>query len=667
MYFNIASKNVKKSFKDYSIYFITLTLAVCIFYSFNSIGSQKAFLELGSVDLDIVDTLMTVIGYISVFVSVVLGGLIIYGNKFLIKKRKKEFGTYMVLGMGKWSVSRILVIETLLVGLASLFTGLLLGIGVSQGVSIFTTSLFEVPMESYSFVLSGLAIKKTIIYFGIMFGLSIIFNVISVSRYKVIDLLMASRVNERVRIASSAVYAVLFILSLGVIGLAYGLVNRVGFNPMDIKFSISVILGIVGTVLFFYSLSGWMVYAIRKTPGIYHRGINAFTVKQLASKINTNFMSMSIISLMLFMTISVLSTGISFKEAVESNFDRLVTFDASISTYQDDNGIADIEEAMRKAGFNFDKGESYGILDIYDMEYLIMDVFELADGSNKLDMYDSNLNAISISAYNGVRELRGEEPVELKEDEVLVLSNFQRVTPAVEDYLASTDRIELGDKTYKVKGGRVIESGIYNDSLQSLFPTLVLRDEELEGLDIRERHLNINYSEQNRESSEAELVEVFNKYRSGDLDYEEYGFIIGETREQMIMGNRGTTTIVLFIGIYLGIVFLVTSMAVLGLQQLSEASDSRARYASLRKIGASEGMIEKSIFRQVGVQFTAPLLLAVVHSLVAIGVMNKLISLYGKPDLSLGALITTAIFVVIYGGYFAATYSGYKSIVKTSN
>lgn len=242
MYFKVAFSNVRKSFKDYSIYFMTLTFAVCIFYSFNSIGSQKAFLEMENMAAQIVDSLVTVIGYISIFVSFVLGGLIIYGNRFLIKKRKKEFGTYMILGMGKWKLSKILFFETLIVGLLALLSGLALGVLVSQGVSIFTISLFDIPMGDYTFLLSLEAIKKSLLYFGLMFGVAMIFNVISVSKYKVIQLLRADQVHEDIRMKSSGIYTLFFIASLGIIGWAYTLVLETGFRPQEIKFISSIAL-----------------------------------------------------------------------------------------------------------------------------------------------------------------------------------------------------------------------------------------------------------------------------------------------------------------------------------------------------------------------------------------------------------------------------------------
>ena len=146
MYFKMAYKNVRKSLKDYLIYFLTLTFAVCIFYSFNAMGSQQVMQELSSMKTESVEVLSMMLSIVSVFVSCILGGLIIYANNFLVKKRKKELGIYMTLGMGKNKISKILFLETFLIGLLALGSGLILRIILSQRLSLLTARLFEAPM-----------------------------------------------------------------------------------------------------------------------------------------------------------------------------------------------------------------------------------------------------------------------------------------------------------------------------------------------------------------------------------------------------------------------------------------------------------------------------------------------------------------------------------------
>src|SRR5574344_1248288 len=184
MLFKLAIKNIHKSFKDYAIYFFTLVFAVAMFYTFNSLDAQTSMTTLNESNITTIKSIIDILKYLSIFISIVLGFLIVYANNFLIKRRKKEFGLYLTLGMSKRKVSMILVIETLLIGIISLAVGLLLGVFLSQFLSIFTAKLFEADMNTYKFIFSYSALIKTIIYFGIIFIFVMIFNVITLSKNK---------------------------------------------------------------------------------------------------------------------------------------------------------------------------------------------------------------------------------------------------------------------------------------------------------------------------------------------------------------------------------------------------------------------------------------------------------------------------------------------------
>ncbi|WP_462392046.1 FtsX-like permease family protein [Clostridium cadaveris] len=668
MYYKIAIGNVKKSFKDYTIYFLTLALAVCIFYSFNSIESQKAVLELKSSGKESINALVTVIAYISVFVSIVLGSLIIYANNFLIKKRKKELGIYMVLGMGKGKISRILVTETLIVGVMSLISGLLLGIIASQGLSLLTSKLFDIPMSDYSFIISISSIGKTILYFSIMFFLVIIFNTAIISKYKIIDLLTSGRKNEEIKFKNPIVYFISFIICVISLGLAYNIIMEIGLNVKDQRFSISIILGVIGTVLFFFSLAGFVLFIVKRSKGIYFKGLNIFVVKQLNNKVNTNFISMSIICLMLFLTICVLSTGISFKNALESGLKDSTPFDATGRIYVRDGAINNIEDSLKNLGFKFEDGEEYAYYNLYESNLTPVEMF--SNGVSKKDKEKLNklrykVSVMKLSDYNKIMKLENKVEVNLSRDESLLLSNIYE-TEAIESYVKDNKYINFHNKQFVIKGGKVIKDNISTDMMKNTFPTIVVNDEETKGLKIQENVININYDKNSAEKSEKKLLDLFASFTRGEQNLDNTDFIIGYTRQQIYDGNKGMTTIILFVGIYLGIVFLITSMAVLALQQLSEAVDSIDRYKALKKIGANEKMMKKTIFIQTLVHFSLPVILAFVHSIVGIKVTNNFISMFNKTNISGSAMITALIFMIVYIGYFYATYSGYKNIVKNN-
>ncbi|HAT4347252.1 TPA: ABC transporter permease [Clostridium perfringens] len=672
MYFKIALNNVRKSFKDYSIYFLTLTLGVCIFYAFNSIGDQKAFLELGKSQTDIIKVIQELISQMSVFISCILGGLILYANNFLVKKRKKELGIYMTLGMGKNKISKILTYETALVGIISLAIGLVSGIIVSQGISAFTTKLFEVPLSNYKFLLSTDAILKTILYFGIIFILVMLFNTFVISKYKLIDLITAAKKNEDIKIKNPILTAIIFFISLVVLGVAYKLILKVGLNPFNSMFFTSIILGILGTLLLFFSLSGFILYVLQKNKNVYLKSLNIFVLRQMNSKINTNFLSMTVISLILFFTISILSTGISFKNSLEDNIKSLTPFDASISyRIENDSKIKSIDEVLNLLGFKFNsdaKIVSFNeyILSNSNLENLLKDNLE----NKRQAFYGAEVPAINISSYNNIRNLRGEKKINLADNQVLISSNTDEIKDALKKLIKNNSKIEINNKEYIVANNsligseRIINESLENDGFKLNTITLIVPDNVVYNLEPDANKIDINFTKNSNENQQK-LNELFNVYKSSNQINDNNSLTIN-TRNHLIEENNGLSILVVFLGTYLGIIFLISSTAVLGLQQLSEASDSIDRYKSLRRIGVSQKMINKSIFAQVSIYFGLPLVVALIHSLVAIKVINKFLIMFNNVDILKSSLVTILIMVIIYGGYFYTTYTGYKSTVKNS-
>ncbi|MDK0615428.1 ABC transporter permease [Clostridium perfringens] len=677
MYFKIALNNVRKSFKDYSIYFLTLTLGVCIFYAFNSIGDQKAFLELGKRQAEYINILQRLISGISVFISCVLGGLILYANNFLVKKRKKELGIYMTLGMGKNKISKILTYETALVGIISLVVGLGVGIIVSQGISAFASKLFEVSLSNYKFLLSTDAILKTVLYFGIIFILVMLFNTFVISKYKLIDMLTAAKKNEDIKIKNPILTAIIFFISLGLLGVAYKLVIKVGLNPTDRMFLVSIVLGILGTLLLFFSLAGFVLYVLQRNKNVYLKGLNIFVLRQMNSKINTNFLSMTVICLMLFLTISTLATGLSFKNALEKGLENTTPFDASATYYIDeDSKIKTAEESIRELGFKFNPEDKIVSYNEYKLEKTNLESLlnKNAEGKNKKEIVEAmtykGINAISISSYNDIRALSGEKSVSLANNEVLISSNLGEVENTLKNILKNNEKIEIDGKEYKIANnaligeGKVIKEAFESTGMTNNFFTLIVPDNIVSNLKPIANKININFPKNSNE--EERVQKLFNEYRDGVVDSSKYGFVNGYTKARIYEDNNGMTNIVLFIGIYLGVIFLISSTAVLALQQLSEASDSIDRYKSLRRIGVSQKMINKSIFTQVSIYFGLPLVVALVHSVVAIKVVNGFLTMFNRPDIGVSSLVTALIMVIVYGGYFYATYTGYKSTVKNA-
>lgn len=659
MYFKLSFRNVKRSFKDYAIYFMTITFAVCLFYSFNSLSAQQVMFDFSASQSARVKLIEELIGFVSVFISIILAFLIIFANNFLIRRRKKELGMYMTLGMGKYKISRILVVETLLIGLMSLGAGLGLGVLLSQGLSIVTAAIFKVNIKGYKFVFSMDAMLKTIMYFGIIFIVVMIFNVIVINRYKLIDLLTASRKNQKIKLQKISTAMGIFVISLITLGTSYGMILKHGLFTKGSIFWFIIVLGSLGTFLFFFSLSGFLLNLLKQNKKIYFKDINIFVLRQINSKVNSTFVSMTVICLMLFFTIGVLSTAFSYKSSLEKELELATPYDASFTIYHSKESKEDLTDKfdvlnVKRYGDSviFNKYEPGESMSSYLKEYA-------DEKSKKILKFDREIpiGVIKHSAYKKLMHLQGEEPVSLKKNEALILSNKKNVRDTFKRYTDKNETINIQDKEYPIasKGFQFVSI----DTSRSVLPSMivVLPDYAVSDMPVSESIMNIQYTG----SSEKEIYNLLKVHQEKVNQNFYFG---GDTKKLAHEDNIGRSTIVVYIGIYLGIVFLISSAAILALQQLSEASDNIERYHMLKRIGVTQKGIHKSIFKQVFIYFMMPLLLAILHSIFGIKVVTDAIVKAGEATIFIPSLITAGVIVVVYGGYFLATYSVYKSIVK---
>ena len=672
MYCKIAKNNVKRSFKDYAIYFLTLTFAVCIFYSFNSIESQKAMLDMSKSQAEYIDVMNQLMGGISVFVSFILAGLIIYATNFLIKRRKKEFGVYMTLGMSKGKISRILFFETMIIGAISLLVGLFLGLVLSQGLSLLTAKLFEVGMGSFKFIVSSSAILKTVIYFGIIYFIVILFNSIVISKYKLINLLSASKKNESIKIRNPFISIVILLISVILLIIAYRFAIITNLNFYDKRFTLAIIFGIIGTLGFFFGFGSVTLFLIKRNSNIYLKNINTFTISQITSKFNTNFISMTVICLMLFITIGILTTGLSIKNSLEDSLKEYTPYDATIELVKlIDNVEYDIstKDLLEKMNFNIKDDMDISEINIYKINTSTKEILnDYIDTNSQIISFNTVFeytNVIKLSEFNGLRRLQGKEKLSLKDDEVYISSNYDAFKDTVKRFINNNDTVKLLNKNYKIKSKEIITDAIQTSATSTNIFTIIVPDNfYVDNYESKKTITNLNFMGKNIEKNKGNLKNILEEhiYSENNSKY----LVVGETREMVYEASRGLSTIILFVAIYLGIIFLLSSAAVLALQQLSQSSDSKDRYETLKKIGVPKRMINKSIMREVLVFFLSPLILAIVHSIIGIKVVQGYIIAFGSYDIVASSLITTLIIVIVYGGYLYSTYIGYKNIINNN-
>ncbi|MGL5692612.1 MAG: FtsX-like permease family protein [Peptostreptococcaceae bacterium] len=670
MLFKLSSRNVKRSMRDYSVYFLTLALGVCIFYVFNSLESQTVMLDLSESKKQYVEIISQVINIVSGFVSCILGFLVIYANNFIIKKRNKEFGIYMTLGISKNKISLMLFLETLLIGILSLIVGIFIGVFLSQGLAGITAKLFQTDMTKYQFVFSKEACLKSAFYFGIMFFVVMLLNFAVVSRYNLIDLINGDKKNQKLKGTNLTLSFILLILSVMALGNAYKFIIEAGVANLNGKeFNKAILLGIIGTVLFFRALAGFLIKVTQSSKNYYLKNLNTFTLRQLNSKVNTHYISMSVICLMLFIAIGMSSTGIGMKKTLEGTVDFQTPFDMSLNIeVKEDKDNIDIENYFMENGIDLNKYYSEKVeYNLYDDNISFKKFFEGNDDpylKKQLDiMMEFNIPVIKVSDYNKLNKMQDKKEVDLKGEEVVLLTNVASMQGAFEYFINNNDVIKINNNEFKVKKEyeyNAIETCPMGDNIT----TLIVNDDYAYDMKLYKKYFSFNYKGDKLKTEEAVLKD-FEDVTSGINKNENMPKVSGITRLMCYDNNMALANIFLFVGIYIGIVFLIASAAVLALSQLSGATESANRYKVLRKLGVSSEMINKSIFIQVLLYFMLPIGLALVHSIYGIRVANDFIKVFGDYDMVGTNLQSVFAILVVYGIYFVATYNGYKRVVES--
>ena len=459
MLFKISIKNIRKSFKDYAIYFFTLILGVAVFYVFNAIDSQTVMLKVNSSVYEIIKLMTDILSGVSVFVSFILGFLIIYASRFLIKRRNKEFGIYMILGMGKRKISLILFIETMLIGVISLAVGIVLGTVASQFMSVIVANMFDADMTGFRFIFSSEACVKTIVYFAIMYVLVMLFNTFSISKCRLIDLLNAGKKNEKITMKNPLICTFVFVIAVGLLSYAYWLVTAGAFklNVMD-KLWLPVGLGCVATFLIFWSVSGLLIRIFTSIKSVYYRGVNSFVLRQFGSKINTMVFSTTVICLMLFITISVLAGALSMKDSLKKSLSECAPVDMQVRLkYSDEADASDADRICRLLTDNgFDTDTYLKDITAYNMYRTGLTAAdtlgEYADiliSTNPLVDLSGQELFMKLSDYNRVAGLYGLQQHSLNEDEYIVIANYKYMVDIRNAALKNGQTIAVGEKTYR--------------------------------------------------------------------------------------------------------------------------------------------------------------------------------------------------------------------------
>ena len=673
--FKIALKNIKKSRSDYSVYFFTLIIGVAIFYMFNSIGTQGLMEDVSKSGNENVQMLISVMGGVSVGVAVILGMLIIYANGFLIKRRKKEFGIYMLLGMGKKKVSKILICETCVVGFVSLVIGMIAGIFGSQLLSIVVAKMFAVDVTGYTFDISGRAVVITILCFAAIFLVVLIFNTKMVGRYKLIDLMNAEKAREKQIIRNTKLSVVLFILSFAVLTAACIEVGFFGEDMSKNGFIACSLILIVATFVIFASFAGFFQKLMEKRRGFYKKGLNSYIVRQFSGNMNTSAVSMALISLLLFISLCLFSSGFSIRTYLNNRLGNATPVDVTMQI-----SSADPEGFLKEKGVPLNEwAGDYLQIPVYEGDSITISdtVAPVMDKAKETFMYadwTAHENVIKLSDYNRIEKMYGRDELVLGDDQYAMVSDFDLLNTLINPSMEQGNVLTPGDyqlsPAYKeVCYEFILMSGMSADMGAVIVPDAVV-DSESSGLECSSTLVIADYNTETEEGKadidaklKIALGEISDRASNGELEEGETGVRLS-TKTEIKEASVGTSVITVFLVLYIGIVFVVACAAIIALKVMSDSLDSVQKFRILSRIGAGENMRKKALFVQILMNYLIPLVMAAFTAFFGLRYIKGLISAIGTVNMTSGILFTFIIMIIVYGGYFLTTYEGCKKLVK---
>ena len=717
----LAWGNVRRTGRDYLIYLLTLALGVTVFYAFNTISLQVDIAGIKTAGMR--EIMSELLSGLTIFLAAVMGFLMVYANNFIMKRRKREFGLYQVLGMTRGQVSRVMAYETFIVSGAALVLGIVCGIALSQVMVFFTASLFKTQISNFRFFISPSALFITIECLVAIFAVTLLFDLRVVAHVKLVDLMGAERRHESIKTRNPLLAGIVCLVGLALIIWAYCRLLRDGLpltapaGQIDLamrRFGITTLMVTAGTVAFFFGLSGLLLKLLQTMRNVYWRGLNMFTVRQLAAKINTISMSMAIIAMILFFAITSVTCGMSIVSAMNASLLRCTPADFSCNVMYNNSEFTefidpgedgeltkyvmpsepyDMRAALQEQGADFTSiAKGVQQVDIYssvpagkeDPSIMLDDLLrrsktKLPAGMDESTVMYQGIPVVKLSNYNKYLAFRGFDQIHLADNQYLIACDMgDTLDDMFNSILSAGTTITLGDKTLVPGTDKVDpQAGAFCNSAMGLNSgTVVLPDAVVDqmGFALQSSSLLVNYKDgADVQKIDAELADLSSLSGVGtgigtniiQEDGSNIGFW-GESinRNEIIEQTDGMNGMISYLCIYIGFVLVIACAAIISIQQLSNVADSAKSIRVLSEVGCDRLAIDHSVLLQQAVLFFFPLGVGLAHSVIALHVIVNLVLLFGGFDIGGTVGVICAVFLIAYGGYFVLTYGMSKGIVR---
>ena len=607
MLFKLSMSGLKSKLKDYIVLLVGLVMSISIFYMFQTLALNESFLESNSV--------IKSIGFVfqagSFLLAIITFFYILYANSFLLSLRQKEFGMYMMLGAKKHKVTLLMFIETIVLGAASLAIGLVVGVGLAEGIGQLLMKQLEFAGEGYkAFYLPSMTV--TCIFFFALFILSAIMNSIKLSRISVLQLVHADAQTERVSVKGKMTGLVAF-LAVILLGIGYAaMINMETLREMGIL--IALITTTAGTYMLFGSLLPVIIKKLKSNKKRSEKGLNAFTFAQLNFRINSLTKVLATVAMLVALGAGAISGGMAFKNNVIKMVDGLVIYDSVVhNPTAEEKKILDGITFKEKSEYRYKVDDKYVYYVKEDLEKNRPLVKDMEKMKSKKASQELPVDAIS-------REMN-EKDANAKELPEEWVDAFSTIHPY---YIYEDHAIKIVDQ--KMYDGINGKEGIAFIGKADDFLTYTKEWKKLDELQL-DKYKNVTAERMN------------SKYQSYDMFY-------------------GVASGTVFMGFFLGIAFLAMMASCLMFKILSGASKDITRYQMLRKIGVRRELLTKSIYKELFLVFLFPAIVGIAHVLVGMNIFGFIL-----VDPYFRIWLPIVIFVVIYAIYYFITVQLYKRIV----
>ena len=681
MYAKLAKSNARKSIKDYLIYFITITICVSLFYAITSLSSSSY--EFITEDSYNFKTLQLILKYSTYVITAILILLIAYVNKYMIRRRQREFATYILLGAEQKSIAFMFFIETLIIATLAIIAGIFVGTLFSQAITALV--LVSVNQEVvFTLRLYMDTVVITFIFFIAMFCIIGLYNVSVLNKIKLIDMLNASKQVEFQFRRSGKVYGVIFGLSILLyivcVYCTFKLINtEIDYSIKSLTYiGISLVSFIIGTFALFYSISYILIYLKGKCINFKYEGTNLFLIGSIVSKIKTAPILMATIAMTFLGAMISFIMTLAMAQWSLGYLNMRVPYDIDIrNDYSYNFDIEDIPKLDYGEVVQYLNDEGYSVRDYCQVEKYFIDKDEFYTG----DRNNSPMLAISLSDFNKLRTMLGYEKINLKENEFTTQWHSVVNNTDINKFLSKNKHLNINgeilniskDSHYKESiGERIYDFYSYN--------IIILPDKVCKDLTLAETNflanLNNQMSYKDAVNFESKYIEKWFKENNRYL-IEKYSkefditssIIDGRVKSSETNNILNMTLAMRILGVYLCIVLLTISFTVLALGQLTDSIEHKDRYKVLRKLGVEENDINKIVLKQISIYFVVPIAIALIG--VGIFIYNyylmykEIIVTFIGFNLFIFSIATGIILTIcVYMCYFAGTYYTFKRNIK---